>query len=82
MEMRMKGPGQQNDFAKHSKEMTKDNVPKQMDNNDYGKKRKAKAHKYFWLQDAGEGHHADAGRQIGQVICRPQESHEGFGGLK
>jgi hypothetical protein len=50
----MKGPGQQNDFAKHSKEMTKDNVPKQMDNNDYGKKRKAKAHK-FSIKDSNTG---------------------------
>lgn len=49
----MKGPGQENDFAKHSKEMNK-SVPKQMDNKDYGKKRKAQAHK-FSVKDTKTG---------------------------
>lgn len=49
----MKGPGQQNDFAKRSAEMT-GNVPKQMDNKDYGKKRTAKAHK-FSVKDSKTG---------------------------
>lgn len=50
----MKGPGQQNDFAKHSKEMTKDNIPCQYVNTDYGKKRKAKSHK-FSIISSGTG---------------------------
>lgn len=41
----MKGPGQENDFAKRAKEMNT-SLPSQMDNKDYGKKRKAVAHKY------------------------------------
>jgi hypothetical protein len=49
----MTGPGQQNDFAKHSKEMT-GSVPKQMDNKDFGKKRTAKAHK-FSVKDTKTG---------------------------
>lgn len=50
----MKGPGSLNDFAKHSKEMTKDNVPNQYVNTDYGKKRKAKAHR-FSIKSSGTG---------------------------
>ena len=50
----MSYPGQENEFAKHSKNMTKDNVPNAYVNNDYGKKRKAKAHK-FGITSSGTG---------------------------
>ena len=49
----MKGPAQQNDFAKRSKEMN-GSVPCQYDNTDFGKKRKAKAHK-FSVKDTKNG---------------------------
>lgn len=49
----MKGPAQQNDFAKHSKEMN-GSIPSQYDNKDYGKKRKAQAHK-FSVKDTKTG---------------------------
>ena len=41
----MSGFNIENDFAKHAKEMT-GSLPAQLDNKDYGKKRKAKAHKF------------------------------------
>ena len=50
----MSGPGQENDFAKHSKEMNSGSIPSQYDNKDYGKKRKAKAHK-FTVKDSKNG---------------------------
>lgn len=49
----MKGPAQENDFAKHSKEMN-GSIPSQYDNKDFGKKRKAKAHK-FSVKDTKNG---------------------------
>ncbi|MGZ8924577.1 MAG: hypothetical protein ACXW2E_01710 [Nitrososphaeraceae archaeon] len=49
----MNGPAPENDFAKHSKEM-QHNIPKQMDNKNYGKKRKAQAHK-FSVKDSKTG---------------------------
>lgn len=42
----MKGPGTENDFAKKSKEMNNGSIPNSYNNKDYGKKRKAKAHKF------------------------------------
>lgn len=49
----MKGPAPENDFAKRSTEM-RGKVPMQMDNKDFGKKRKAKAHK-FSVKDTKTG---------------------------
>ncbi|MCK9369716.1 hypothetical protein M0R04_07390 [Candidatus Dojkabacteria bacterium] len=42
----MKGPAQENELARKSKEMNKGSIPMQTDNTDYGKKRKAKNHKF------------------------------------
>lgn len=42
----MQGPGQQNDFSMRAKAMDGNSIPCQYDNINYGKKRKAKAHKY------------------------------------
>jgi len=50
----MKGPAQENDFAKHSKEMNNGSIPSQYVNKDFGKKRKAKAHK-FSVKDTKNG---------------------------
>lgn len=50
----MKGPAPENDFARRSKEMNDGSIPCQYDNKDYGKKRKAKAHK-FSVKDTKTG---------------------------
>ncbi len=49
----MVGPAQENDFAKRSTEMN-GKIPNQMDNKDYGKKRKAQPHK-FSVKDTKNG---------------------------
>lgn len=49
----MKGPGPENEFAKRSTEMN-GSIPSQYNNKNYGKKRKAKSHK-FTVKDSKTG---------------------------